>query len=102
MKVRYTIRDMLLLALLVALAVGWLSDHRREEEVIKLQAATEQRQEKLIQQTQGTLDIIGGVLKSQFQRIQGTEAAIKMLKEEVRAHYTPTDQSNSHDVPATQ
>jgi hypothetical protein len=32
MKLRFTIRDLLWLVVVVALAVGWWADHRRQEE----------------------------------------------------------------------
>ena len=102
MKPRYTIRDMFILALLVALAVGWLTDHRREEQVIKLLEERERYQDKLISQSQGTFEVIGSSLKSQFQRIQGIEATIKMLAGEIRMHYPPLDRKNNSDAAATQ
>jgi type II secretory pathway component GspD/PulD (secretin) len=36
MPLRFTIRDLLWLTLVVALAVGWWADHRREQIAIKL------------------------------------------------------------------
>jgi hypothetical protein len=99
MKLRYTIRDMLLLALSVALAIGWLLDHRREEEVIKLQAAVEERQHAQIGEAQDWVKRTGTALANQLNEIRKVQQAVEKLTKEIHSSASPSDQQTTIPEP---
>jgi uncharacterized protein HemX len=92
MKVRYTIRDMLLWAAVVALAVGWLTDHRRQEEIIKLQDAVEQRQHQQIGDTQQWIKGTQTAFRNQINEIREVQKAVEKLTSEIHLYFAPNDE----------
>jgi hypothetical protein len=95
MKFRFTIRDLMLLALVVALAIGWFVDHRSEERIIRVRDATEQLQHQLLNESQGTLEVMGTVLKSYGQKLKDLTTSVEMLRSEIRSHDAPADQPSA-------
>jgi hypothetical protein len=63
MPLRFTIRDLLWLTLVVALAVGWWLDHKRvadrRDQYIRQEIA---RHQKAIEDSENTMTIIGDLL----------------------------------------
>jgi hypothetical protein len=93
MKVRYTIRDILLWSLLAASVIGWITDHRREEQIIKLQTEVDERLHRELIETQDWVKRTGTALVLQRDAIRDTQSAVEKLTKEIHAHYTPNDQA---------
>ncbi|HEY2826745.1 MAG TPA: hypothetical protein VGJ04_04025 [Pirellulales bacterium] len=107
MKLRFSIRDLALLTAVVALSIGWFMDHRSEEKVIRLHQEGEDRLVKQINNYHGTVDVMAGVLKSYGQQVKDLIAQVRMLRNEIRDHYSQnTTQSGTSSAdtkaPATQ
>jgi hypothetical protein len=91
MKIRFTVRDMAWLVVVVGLVMGWIMDHRSEEKIIKLYQDGEQKMLKQIGTYHVTVDVMGTVLKSYGIKLKDLTGSIDILREEIRSHYLPNN-----------